>query len=451
MRETLLIVGSGAREHAIAEALHRSPGSPDLLCYAHAHNPGIERLCRRYATGSMIDGAGIASFAADQAATMAVIGPEAPLAAGVADALLAMRVPTVGPSQGLARIESSKGFARDLLAKYRIPGNPIFQRFKPRLTEGNDDVLAEAKLLLERFRNGHVIKEDGLAGGKGVKVSGDHLQSLEDSMAFCRALVEGGRSFVIEEKLEGEEFSLLSFSDGTTLRHMPPVQDHKRAYEGDRGPNTGGMGSYTGADGLLPFLAPADIEEAQAINERTVAALREECGQPYRGILYGGFMATRHGVRLIEYNARFGDPEALNLLTLLRTDLLDVFRAITEGTLDSVHTSFLPEASVCKYLVPEGYPDAPRKGDVVNLPGYLIPGVSLFLSAVDRRAGELVATGSRTVAVVGRGRTIAEAEELCERYASIVPGPFFHRRDIGTADAIARRVQHMRALRALPA
>ena len=450
MRDTVVLVGSGAREHAIAETLRNSPQSPDLLCFSNAQNPGIERLCRRYTTGSVIDGAAIAAFAKDQAATLAVIGPEAPLAAGVADALWAMDVPTVGPTQALARIESSKGFARNLLATYGIPGNPAFERFRPELGRPNDDVLGEARTFLQQLGSQHVIKDDGLAGGKGVKVFGDHLHTMDESMAFCRELLGAGHPFVIEEKLEGEEFSLLSFTDGTTLRHMPPVQDHKRAFDGDRGPNTGGMGSYSAADGLLPFLALPDVLEAQAINERTVAALGQECGTPYRGILYGGFMATRHGVRLIEYNARFGDPEALNLLTLLNTDLLDVLKAITDGTLAQVHTAFLPEATVCKYLVPEGYPDAPRKGDAVHLPSLPLPGVSVFLSAVDVRAGELIATGSRTVAIVARARTIAEAERSCERFASMVAGPFFHRKDIGTADALARRVQHMRALRSLP-
>ena len=448
MRETVLIIGSGAREHAIAAKLASSPQSPDLICFSGAHNPGIERLCKRYATGDTNEGAAIVAFANDQAATLAVIGPEAPLAAGVADALWAGGVPTVGPKQSLARIESSKSFARELVSQYGIPGNPAFRRFEATSPEVT---MSAARAFLTELGNAHVIKDDGLAGGKGVKVFGDHLRSMEESLAFCRELIAAGHPFVIEEKLEGEEFSLLSFTDGETLRHMPPVQDHKRALDGDRGPNTGGMGSYSGADGLLPFLNAQDVAEAQAINERTVAALREECGEPYRGILYGGFMVTHYGVKLVEYNARFGDPEALNLLPLLTSDLLAVFRAIVDGTLAELDTAFLPQATVCKYIVPDGYPDNPRKGDAVNLPGYPLPGLSIFLSAVDVRAGELISTGSRTVAIVGQGQTIAEAEALCERFASIIPGPFFHRRDIGTAASMARRVQHMRSLRALPA
>ena len=454
--QTVLIIGSGAREHAIATALARSPQSPDLLCFSNAQNPGIERLIRRYQVGSLTDPAAITAFATEQNATLAVIGPEAPLAAGVADALWAAGIPNVGPTKSLARIESSKSFARDLLTKHNIPGNPIYERIdsaalgSPAAAHGSPEAaLEQAEATLRRLGDHHVIKDDGLAGGKGVKVFGDHLHSLDDSLAFCRELLAAGHPFVIEEKFEGEEFSLLSFTDGTTLRHMPPVQDHKRAFDGDRGPNTGGMGSYSCADGLLPFLTREDIAEAQAINERTVAALKAETGELYRGVLYGGFMATRHGVRLIEYNARFGDPEALNLLTLLETDLLSVFKAITDGTLQSLHTAFAPEASVCKYIVPEGYPDTPRKGDPVNLPGTLLPGVSIFLSAVDVRAGELIATGSRTVAVVARAPTLAEAESACERFAGIIPGPFFHRKDIGTAAALTRRVQHMRSLRSL--
>jgi phosphoribosylamine-glycine ligase len=207
------------------------------------------------------------------------------------------------------------------------------------------------------------------------------------------------------------------------------------------------MGTYSDADHRLPFLTEEDIAAAQQINERVAAALAEVCRAPYKGILYGGFMATRDGVRLIEYNARFGDPESLNLLTLLETDFVAVCRAIVDGTLDALPVSFAPEASVCRYIVPEGYPDAPRKGDAVELPKRLPEGVSCYLSAVDMRDGKLVATGSRTVAFVGVGDTLAEAEALCGEVAALVPGRFFYRKDIGTAEAIARRVEHMQSLR----
>jgi phosphoribosylamine--glycine ligase len=438
MRETILIVGSGAREHAIAAALARSPQRPELICFSNARNPGIAELCAAYSTGGISDAPGIVAFALKHAATVGVVGPEAPLAAGVANALWAAGIPVVGPTRELARIESSKSFARDLLARHGIPGNPIFERFES--MEGIAEVLA-------RFAGRHVIKDDGLAGGKGVKVCGDHLQSPADSLAFCRELIGCGRPFVIEERIEGEEFSLMSFCDGKTLRHMPAVQDHKRAFDGDQGPNTGGMGTYTDADHKLPFLDKADIAAAQQINERVATALAADCGAAYRGVLYGGFMATSEGVKLIEYNARFGDPECLNLLTLLDTDFVAVCRAIVDGALDRLPVEFAQKASVCKYVVPEGYPEHPRKGDVVRLPENLPDGVTVFLSAVDVREGELVATGSRTVAIVGVAETIGRAEALSEEVARQITGSFFHRTDIGTAAAIERRVEHMKTLR----
>ena len=438
MSEAVLIVGSGAREHAIAVALARSAQQSRLLCFSNALNPGIASLCLEYGIGTITDPAAVTSFACEHKATLAVIGPEAPLAAGVADALLAAGVPVVGPIQSLARIESSKGFARDLLAKYKIPGNPFFQRFTS--MDGLEEVL-------NRYANRYVIKDDGLAGGKGVKVCGDHLLSMDDSLTFARELVEHGHPFVVEEKVEGEEFSLMSFCDGGTLKHMPAVQDHKRAYNGDKGPNTGGMGPYTDADHKLPFLTDKNIAEAQEINQRVAAALAEECGAPYQGILYGGFMATRDGVKLIEYNARFGDPESLNLLTLLQTDLVEICRAIVSRTLAEVDVRFSAEASVCKYVVPEGYPDTPRKGDEVQLPEELPANATIFLSAVDVQQGKLVATGSRAVAVVGIGETLSDAEAVCEQVVRQIPGPFFHRTDIGTDSVIAGRVDHMKRLR----
>jgi len=438
MSETVLIVGSGAREHAISVALARSAQQPALLCFSSVLNPGIASLCSEYGIGRITDPVAVAAFAREYKATLAVVGPEAPLAAGVADALMAAGIPVVGPTQSLARIESSKGFARDLLAKYKIPGNPFFQRFTT--MDGLEEVL-------ERFANRHVIKDDGLAGGKGVKVCGDHLLSMADSVAFCRELVEQRHPFVVEEKVEGEEFSLMSFCDGVTLKHMPAVQDHKRAYNGDKGPNTGGMGTYTDADHKLPFLTDEDIAEAREMNRRVAAALAEECGSPYQGVLYGGFMATRDGVKLIEYNARFGDPESLNLLTLLQTDFLEICRAIVSESLAEVDVRFSAQASVCKYVVPEGYPETPRKGDVIQLPEELPANATIFLSAVDVEQGKLVATGSRAVAVVGIGETLDNAEAICEGVVREIPGPFFHRTDIGTDSVINGRVDHMKRLR----
>ena len=441
MTERILIIGSAAREHAIAAALARSPRYPELLCFGSARNPGIVALTHAYAVGNIADPAAVLAFAHEHFPTLAIIGPEAPLAAGVADALWSASIPTVGPTQSLARIESSKSFTRSLLERHNIPGNPIFQRFTS---------LDGVEALLDRLGDSHVIKDDGLAGGKGVKVFGDHLASRAESLAFCNELLALGHPFVIEEKLEGEEFSLLSFTDGFTLRHLPAVQDHKRAFNGDRGPNTGGMGSYTDVNGALPFLTAADIATAQRTNEHVIAALHRDLNEPYRGILYGGFMATRNGVRLIEYNARFGDPECLNLLSLLETDFAAICRAIVSGTLHNLDVNFTHAATVCKYLVPQGYPDHPRKGDPVSVPANLPFAATVYLGSVDTDAmknNAVVSAGSRTLAVVARGASISQAESLCESVVASIPGPFFHRSDIGTSALISRRVDHMHSLR----
>src|SRR5437867_4543759 len=251
-----------------------------------------------------------------------IVGPEGPLATGVVDAIQGkLGIPCIGPTQSLARLESSKAFTRQLVARHGIPGNPEHRVFTD--INGIDSYL--------RGLGAYVVKPDGLTGGKGVRLSGAHLRSAEEAVRYSAELFrEGHAAVLIEEQLEGEEFSLQSFCDGTHVADMVVVQDHKRAGEGDTGPNTGGMGSYSCADHSLPFLLPEQVKEASAINQAVARALLAETGMKYRGILYGGFMATRDGVRLLEYNARFGDPETLNVLSVLGTDLVDICQAMIE-------------------------------------------------------------------------------------------------------------------------
>jgi phosphoribosylamine--glycine ligase len=238
----------------------------------------------------------------------------------------------------------------------------------------------------------------------------------------------------------------MSFCDGETLKHMPAVQDHKRAYEGDRGPNTGGMGTYSDADHSLPFLKDSDIQEAHTINISTAMALKDKFGEGYKGVLYGGFIATDSGVKLIEYNARFGDPEAMNVLPLLKSDFVDICVHIADGTLKNTDVQFQNKATVCKYAVPEGYPDNPVKGEPINVSSVENSG-GLFYASVDIKNGSLVEAGSRTVAVVGIADSIVEAEAIAEKEVSSVSGPLFHRSDIGTESVIQERIDHMNSLR----
>jgi len=437
MVNKILVIGSGAREHAIVRALDRSHTEKEIFCLAANMNPGIAELCNELLIGNFNDSELVVSYANEIGATLAIIGPENPLAKGIADVLWANDIKVVGPKRNLAQLETSKAFTRNLLREYKIPGGPKYRTF--------DSMNGVAEFLNELGKN-YVVKYDGLAGGKGVKVSGEHLHSHDEALAYCRELTNKDGEFVIEEKFIGEEFSLMSFCDGDTLKHMPAVQDHKRAYEGDTGPNTGGMGTYSDANHSLPFLTEDDIAEAHQINIQTAKAVKDKFGEGYQGILYGGFMATESGVKLIEYNARFGDPEAMNVLSLLESDFIEICNSIVAGTLKNVDIKFQNKATVCKYAVPEGYPNNPVKDEQIDISKIKNPD-GLFYASVDIQNGKLVEAGSRTVAVVGMANSISNAEKIAEKEMSAIAGPLFHRSDIGTDMVIQKRINHMKAIR----
>ncbi len=434
----VLLVGSGAREHALAQALCQNPEVELHAAMPHA-NPGIKELAEGSAICHMDDVQAILSFAKTVSPELAVFGPETPLVAGAADALLESGIPCFGPTKALAQIEGSKGFCRQLLAKHSIAGNPAFRSFST--ADGLEDYINSLGPC--------VVKADGLAGGKGVKVWGDHLKNSADALKFARLVIASGSPVVVEEKLEGEEFSLMSISDGRTLVDCPAVQDHKRAFENDTGPNTGGMGSYSMPDHSLPFLNAGDLEQAHAITEKVMNALGKDAGVPYRGVLYGGFMATAGGVKLLEYNCRFGDPEAMNVLGVLQSDFSQAALAAAQGRLHEVEVSFLPQATVCRYLVPQGYPDSPAKGTeiAIDIQRLNASGGRLYYASVEERAGKLVAFGSRAIALLGRGKTLEEARQKAAAAASCVSGDLFSRPDIASDAAIQKRVGHMAALR----
>ena len=433
----ILVIGSGAREHAIVRTIEQSQKDKKIFCLAANVNPGIAELCTDLTVANINDTQTITSYADERSIDLAIIGPENPLAIGAADALWDMGVKAVGPRKDLAQIETSKAFTRDLLTEYNIPACPKYKTFS--------SLSGVAEFLGELGEN-YVVKYDGLAGGKGVKVSGDHLHSHDDAKIYCQELVEKGGVFVLEEKLIGQEFSLMSFCDGENLKHMPAVQDHKRAYEGDTGPNTGGMGTYSDGDHSLPFLTKYDVNQAHEINIATAKALKNKFGDGYKGVLYGGFITTADGVKLIEYNARFGDPEAMNVLSLLESDFIEICNGIADGRLNQVDVRFKNKATVCKYAVPEGYPDNPVKGESIDLSNIENPD-SLFYASVDVHNGKLIEAGSRTVAVVGIAESISAAEQIAEKEVSALDGPLFHRADIGTDALVQKRVEHMELLR----
>ena len=437
MSDKILLIGSGAREHAIAMAIDRAPSSSELFCLASNLNPGIASQSTEIIIDNFNDPDIVVSYAKEHNITLAIIGPENPLEQGIADALFNSNINVIGPKKNLAQIETSKGFARKLLKKNCIPGGPNFQVFTSLLGVEN---------FLNELGENYVVKFDGLAGGKGVKVSGDHLHSHREALQYCMELLEKGSEFVIEEKFIGQEFSLMSFCDGKTLKHMPAIQDHKRAFEGDTGPNTGGMGTYSDSNHSLPFLKDSDIKDAQYINEATAKALKVEFDDEYKGVLYGGFIATADGVKLIEYNARFGDPEAMNIFSLLETDFVEICKAIITGTLDKLEVTFKKQASVCKYAVPVGYPENPVRGKPIDISN-IKDTKHLFYASVDIKNGVLIEAGSRTVAFVGIADTIENAEIIAEKEILKIEGPLYHRKDIGTKDLIHKRINQMEKIR----
>lgn len=435
----ILIVGSGAREHAIAFACHRSKKEPKIYCYGTSVNPGIKQMTHDYATGDITDVAAIVKAAKAWEIDLAIIGPEAPLEKGLADALWTATIPTVGPKKNLAQIETSKVFARNVLKQYKIGGVPRYQHFT-----NMDGVENFLQTLGE---NKYVIKANGLMSGKGVKVAGEHLQTYADGLAFCESILQAGQTFVVEEKLVGQEFSLMCFCDGKHLIPMPVVQDHKRAYVDDKGPNTGGMGSYSDANHSLPFLSKQDVKTALKINQAVMHAVAKEANDRYVGILYGNFILTKNGLYVIEFNARFGDPEAMNVLSILDTDFVEVCKGMVTASLTPELVRFTKKATVCKYAVPDGYPDNPIKNARINIAAVKNK-ANLYLSAVNVDKGKLYALGSRTAAYVGMGRTIFQAEKIAEKEISAIAGPLFHREDIGTEQLIQKRVDAVRKMRA---
>lgn len=433
----LVIIGSGAREHAIALRVSQSSRKPTIYCLATTSNPGIRRLAAGYEILDITDRTAVSNQCRQWSITLAVIGPEAPLEAGVADTLRSEGVLVFGPDMESAKIETSKQFARDLLSDIIPEASPTY-----RVVSNKDQA---ASFLIELGED-YVIKADGLAGGKGVKVSGDHLHSHEQALAYVDELLSADGKCIIEQRLIGQEFSLFTVTDGRTSIHLPPIQDHKRILEGDLGANTGGMGSYSDTGGSLPFLSQHDVELAKTYNEKVIQGLNERCGTPYRGVLYGGFMATADGVSIIEFNARFGDPEVMNLMMIITSDMLELILGAASGTLDQVRVDTSGNASVCTYLVPEGYPHKSVKGEQIVL-GAIPPSVNIFFGSVNENEGVLTTAGSRTLACCATGDTIEQAYQLVQEAASLIEGPLHYRKDIGSRDLIRKRVEMMRSLR----
>ena len=439
----VLVVGGGAREHAICDAVIRSQNA-ELFSVMSNLNPGIKTNAVDFLKEKETNVENVVNFAKQKNINLVIVGPEAPLEMGIVNELNKQGIKACSPTKEAARIETDKEWMRNLLKKYNVPGQLKCETF-------ND--ANKAKNFIESLNCEVALKPIGLTGGKGVQVSGDHFNGIDEALVYVKSVIEnkiGGQAkILVEEKAIGEEFTLQAFSDGKTILPLHAVQDHKRLLPGDQGPNTGGMGSYSCENGLLPFLTKSEYEEGAAILQKIVEALAEE-GCPYIGPIYGQFMLTIDGPKIIEINARFGDPEAMNVLPLLDTDFVDICNAMLNKNLNRMKIKMKKKSTVCKYVVPEGYGVKSMAGEkvLVDEPSILNTGSRLFYASVNKENNFVTTTSSRSLAVVGISDSISSAEDICEKALEHVQGDhIFIRHDIGTPELIEKRIQHMNELR----
>lgn len=414
----ILLVGSGGREHALAWKLKQSPLCDALICAPG--NAGIAQVapCTPIAVD---DVDGLVAFAKAEKIDFVVVGPEIPLVAGLADKLKEAGIVVFGPTQKAAQLEGSKGFTKDLCKKYNIP-TAAYEKF----TE-----ISAARAFVEKMGAPIVIKADGLAAGKGVVVAMTVAEAMTaiDDMLSGNAFGVSGASIVIEEFMDGEEVSYFALTDGVNILPLNSAQDHKRVGDGDTGPNTGGMGAYSPAR-----LMNADLEYLiiNDILKPTVAGMAKE-GCPFQGVLYAGLMVKDGKPRLVEYNARFGDPECQTLMLRLQSDLVDMLYACATGKLDTVKPEWLDEPSLCVVMAAEGYPGAYKKNTVIKglAEAVSLPDVQIFHAGTTEKDGQIISVGGRVLGVCATGKDVAAARAAAYQAVDTIDWPEgFCRRDI---------------------
>ncbi len=413
----ILVVGSGGREHALAWKLKKSPRVQEIFCAPG--NAGLAKIATCVSIPAE-DIAGLLNFALSSHIDLTVVGPEAPLTQGIVDAFTAAGLDIFGPLASGAAIEGSKVLAKEIMAKYNIPTASYAVFNEP----------VKAQKYIRSSSAPWVVKADGLAAGKGVIVCHTEEQALQavQTIMSDKAFGEAGEQIVIEEYLTGEEVSILAFTDGEEVIPMLAAQDHKPAYDNDTGPNTGGMGAYAPA----PVCTPEIFQEVkEKILLPTVHALAGE-GRPYRGVLYAGLMITARGPMVLEYNVRFGDPEAQPLLMLLKTDLLDIIEAVLTKRLAQINIQWFDGAAITVVLASGGYPGAYQKEKIITGLEQVPEGIEVFHAGTAFKNGHLVTAGGRVLGVTAAAENIALA--ISKVYAGIKPIHFegmHYRRDIG--------------------
>ncbi|MGY9014174.1 MAG: phosphoribosylamine--glycine ligase [Rhodospirillales bacterium] len=415
----VLVVGSGGREHSLCWAIAKSPLCNKLYCAPG--NAGIADVaeCVDISAEAIND---LVEFAIDSKIDFVVVGPEVPLCLGLVDQLEKKNIKAFGPNAAAAELEGSKGFMKDLCSKYDIP-TAQFGRF---------DEPDAAKKYIIRHPAPNVVKADGLAAGKGVILCHNNNEAFAaiDQMMTEQAFGDAGAEVIIEEMMEGEEASFFALVDGEHALPLVSAQDHKRVYDGDKGPNTGGMGAYTPA----PVLTP-DVTETimRTIVNPVIKGMAAE-GSPYKGVLYAGIMMTAEGPKLLEINVRFGDPECQPLMMRLKSDLLEALVACAEGRLDKIELDWYDEVALLVVMAANGYPGFYRKGSVIKGldAANAVEDVIVFHSGTQSKDGNILATGGRVLGVTALGSTVAEAQKKAYQAVDLIDWPEgFCRRDIG--------------------
>lgn len=414
----VLVIGSGGREHALVWKLRQSPKVEKMYCAPG--NAGIAQIAECVNIKAE-DLDGLLAFALKQKIDLTVVGPEVPLTMGIVDKFQENGLKIFGPSGKAAEIEGSKTFAKDLMAKYHVPTAKY----------GAFTDAAQAKAFLDEVGLPCVVKADGLAAGKGVLIceTKEDAQAAIDDILVDNKFGNAGSRVVVEEFLTGQEVSMLAFTDGTTVVPMVSSQDHKRIWDGDKGLNTGGMGAYSPAPVYTPEVHAVVVPE---VLEATVAAMKAE-GRPFAGILYAGLMLTADGPKVLEFNARFGDPETQAVLPRLKSDLVDIFLAIIDGKLQEQQIEWYEEAAVCVVIASGGYPESSDKGRVITgLEKASETGAIVFHAGTKESDGNIVTNGGRVLGISALGKDIAEAIE--HAYQGVAEIHFDHmqyRTDIG--------------------
>lgn len=417
----ILVIGSGGREYAIIKSLHKSNHNLNIYVLGEYINPGILQMAKGFKVITNFNGVEFLNFIEKITPRFVVIGPEKYLNLKVGEILYNQNIPCIGPMGIMAKIETSKIFCRHFLKN-------DFSDFSPKFVEINHEYDRNKLLdIFNRHDNKFVLKPNGLTGGKGVRL---YDNQNDEAILYAKELLKNDSYLLLEEKLNGEEFILLSFCDGKNIKHMPLIKDFKRVSL-DSDLNTGSMGCIIQNNHKLGFLNDEDIERSHYLNRNVMERLSKYHEYGYRGILYGNYMKTREGIKLIEFNARFGDPEVIPILDLLETDLFEIFEAISLQTLDKLDIKFRNEYSLCKYLVPMGYPLNPLKEKVISL-GELTQEQrdKVYFAGVKSECSNLIMTGSRTMAICVSGDNTNLIYEEVERIISKIVGQMFHRADI---------------------